>query len=110
MKPDELHGFLRKKGRFDSDDLQALREGLSDATAAFNTPANVAWLNSRLAVESISAMKDLNESIRKLDESSTKLGSKTNSLTKVILCVTVVAVLLTAVQVVVGVLVLRFHH
>ena len=103
-----MYDLLRKKERFDSNDLMTLREGLSDATAAFSNPANVAWVNSRLAIESISAMTDLNESIRKLDESSARLALKTNCLTRTILWVTVAAVPLAAAQVVVAVL--EFHH
>ena len=108
MRPDELHDFLRNNRQFDSDDLQTLREGLQDATAAFSNPVNVAWINSRLAVESITAMRDLNESIRKLDEGSAKLVTKTNHLTKVILVVTIAAVFFAAVQLAVAVL--QFHH
>lgn len=107
MKPDELFDFLRNNKQFDSDDLQRLREGLSSATVALNTPANVAWINSRLAVESIDAMKDLNESIRKLDVSSTNLVTRTNRLTRVILWVTLAAVFFAAVQVTVAVLQFR---
>lgn len=108
MKPGELYDLLRKKERFDSNDLRTLREGLSDATATFSNPANVAWVDSRLAIESIAAMSDLNESIRKLDESSTKLSSETNHLTKVILWVTLAAVFFAAVQVIVAVF--QFHR
>jgi hypothetical protein len=108
LKPDELYDFLRKKEQFDSHDLQTLREGLSESTAALNTPANVAWLNSRLSLETITAMRDLNESIRKLDATSTDLDSQTNHLTKVILWVTLAAVLFAGVQVIVAVL--QFHH
>lgn len=108
MKPDELYDFLRNNKQFDSDDLQRLREGLSSATVALNTPANVAWLNGRLAVESIAAMKDLNESICKLDESSTHLSRETNRLTRVILWVTLAAVFFAAVQVIVAIS--RFHR
>ena len=108
MTPDELYDLLRKQEQLTPDDLRILREGISGATAAFHTPENVAWLNSRLAVESITAMVELNKSIRKLDDSSTELISKTNVLTRYILGAAFAAVILAAAQVAVAVL--QFHH
>jgi hypothetical protein len=85
MTPKDLYALLQTREPFSLDDLQVLREGLLGASSAFGNPANTAWLESRLGVETISSLIELNKSIQDLNASSTALVSTTNKLTTNIL-------------------------
>ena len=85
MTPKDLYALLQTPEPFSLDDLQVLREGLLGASSAFANPANTAWLESRLDVETINSLIELNKSIQSLNASSTALVSTTNRLTTNIL-------------------------
>ena len=104
MTPDELFKFLRKPDRYTPEDLQQLREGLFGASAAFARTENHVWLSSRLSVETLTSLAELNLSLRKLDQDSSNLITTTNKLTAWILGLTVAAAFLGVIQLLVAAL------
>lgn len=104
MTPKDLFALLQTREPFSLDDLQVLRDGLLGASSAFTNPANTAWLESRLNVETINSLIELNKAIQNLNASSTELVSTTNRLTTRILWLTVVGVIVGIIGVVATVL------
>ncbi len=100
MTPEQLFELLSKPDRFTLEDLRRLRQGLLGASASFSRTENAVWLNSRLSVETIDSLVELNGSIRNLDASTGKLVKTTNKLTTYILLLTGVGLIVALVQLV----------